>query len=185
MQSSHTSAVILRPLTAADRPDYDALYKEAFPAAERKSMDSMLTGEFADAYDVLVISTPDRSVAGMVITVTHGDLVMLDYLAIHPAMRGQGLGHMVLPLAKERFPGKHFFLEIETPSENCANPVQRIRRKAFYLSTGMVETHVHAFIYSTDMELLAYPEDVPAITFDGYAALIDAYFPPEMRAQLI
>ncbi len=177
--------VTLRPLAPVDRAAYDALYEASFPPAERKSMESMLTGTFAHAYQVLVVSTPDTAVAGMVITVTHGDLIMLDYLAIHPAMRGQGLGHKVLPLIKERFPDKHFFLEIETPAENCDNPVQRTRRKAFYLSAGLVETNIHAFIYGTDMELLAYPADVAHITFAGYADLVEAHFPPEMRVQRI
>ncbi len=179
------SSVFLRPFTHADRPAYEALYETAFPACERKPLDSMLTGDHADAYDVLVIETPDCPVAGMVITVTHGDLVMLDYLAMAPAMRGRGLGHAVLPLIRDCFPDKHFFLEIETPMENCDNPTQRIRRKAFYLSAGMTETHVHAHIYGTDMELLAYPADAEHITFEGYAALIEAYFPPEMRAERI
>ncbi len=176
------TAVTLRPLTPADRAAYDTLYEQSFPLAERKSMDSMLTGRFADAYDVLVLSTPDTAVAGMVITVAKGDLVMLDYLAIHPAMRGQGLGHLVLPLIKERFSDKHFFLEIETPCENCPNPLERTRRKAFYLSAGLVETRVRAHIYGTDMELLAYPADAEHITFTAYADLVAAYFPPEMRA---
>ncbi len=178
-----TQAPILRPIKPTDRPAYGALYEASFPTSERKPLDSMLAGEHAEAYDVLVVETPDRAVAGMVITVTHGNLVMLDYLAMHPAMRGQGLGHTVLPMIKERFPDKHFFLEIETPTEDCDNPVQRVRRKAFYVSAGMVETHVHAFIYGTDMELLAYPADAPQITFEKYAALIEAYFPPEMRAK--
>ncbi len=180
---SDTASVLLRPYTPADRAEYAALYEASFPACERKELDSMLTGEHAEAYDILVVETPDRAVGGMVITVTHGDLVMLDYLAIHPAMRGRGLGHAVLPMIKERFLDQHFFLEIETPSERCDNPVQRTRRKAFYRSAGMVETHVHAFIYGTDMELLAYPADAPHITFDAYAALVAAYFPPEMRAK--
>ncbi len=183
--SMQTPSVILRPLAPADRPAFDALYEASFPPAERKSMDSMIEGEHADAYDLLVISTPDTSVAGMVITVTHGDLVMLDYLAIHPAMRGQGLGHAVLPLIKKRFSDKHFFLEIEAPTEDCENPVERTRRKAFYLSAGMVETHIRAHIYGTDMELLADAADAPHITFEGYADLVAAYFPPEMRAERI
>ncbi len=177
-----TPTVRLVPLTPAVRPAYEALYEASFPAEERKPLDSMLDGAFAHAYEVLVMETPDHPVAGMVITVSHGELVMLDYLAIHPALRGQGLGHAVLPLIRERFPDKHFFLEIEAPAEDCDNPTERIRRKRFYLSAGLSETHIHAHIYGTEMELLAYPADAERITFAGYAALVEAYFPPEMRA---
>ena len=184
----------LSPLRDADRPAYTALYESSFPASERKELDYMLTGEKAAAYEVLVISTPDSPVAGMVITVTHGDLTMLDYLAISPDLRGQGLGHAVLPMIRDRVKervGAHFFLEIETPPplciprDPCANAEQRVRRKAFYASAGMVETGVRAFIYGNDMELLAFPEDAEKVTFEGYDALLKATFPKGMEAERI
>lgn len=184
----------LSPLCEADRPAYTALYESSFPALERKKLDYMLSGEHASAYEVLVISTPDSPVAGMVITVTHGDITMLDYFAISPDLRGQGLGHAVLPMIRDRVKermGGHFFLEIETPPpfcvprDPCANAEQRVRRKAFYASAGMVETGVRAFIYGNDMELLAFPEDAGAITFAGYDALLKATFPKGMEAERI
>ena len=184
----------LIPLHEADRPAYRALYEASFPASERKPLDYMLTGEQSTFFDVLVVSTPDHPVAGMVITVTHGDLTMLDYLAISPDLRGQGLGHAVLPMIRDRVKervGGHFFLEIETPPpaciprDPCANAEQRVRRKAFYYSAGMVETGVRAFIYGYDMELLAFPEDAGAITFEGYDALLKATFPADMVAERI
>ena len=177
-----------------DRSAYEVLYESSFPPSERKALDYMLTGEHASAYDVLVISTPEVRVAGMAVTVTHGDLTMLDYLAISPNLRGQGLGHAVLPLIRDHVRargGGYFFLEIETPPpiciprDPCGNPAQRIRRKAFYLSAGLIETGVRAFIYGNDMELLAYPEDAEAITFEGYDALLRATFPAGMGAERI
>lgn len=184
----------LLPLSKADRPAYEALYEASFPASERKDLDYMLGGARAAAYDVLVIATPEVRVAGMVITVTHGDLTMLDYFAISPALRGQGLGHAALPLIRDhvrKSGGGHFFLEIETPPpaciprDPCRNAEQRIRRKGFYLSAGLAETGVRAFIYENDMELLAYPEDAEAITFAGYDALLRATFPADMVAEEI
>lgn len=184
----------LFPLRDADRPAYEVLYKSSFPASERKELDYMLSGDRASAYEVLVISAPDCPVAGMVITVTHGDLTMLDYFAISPDLRGQGLGHAVLPLIRDHVResgGGHFFLEIETPPplciprDPCDNPEQRVRRKAFYLSAGMAETGVRAFIYGNDMELLAFPEDAEAVTFEGYDALLKATFPKGMKAERI
>ena len=183
----------LLSLRQEDRPAYEALYESSFPASERKELDYMLTGEKAAAYEVLAVSTPDSPVAGMVITVTHGNLTMLDYLAISPDLRGQGLGHAVLPMVRDRVKesGGRFFLEIETPPplciprDPCTNAEQRVRRKAFYASAGMVETGVRAFIYGNDMELLAFPEDAEAITFAGYDALLRATFPADMVAERI
>ena len=102
----------LTPLEQNHVPAYRALYESSFPASERKELDYMLSGPNASAYDVLVISTPDCDVAGMVILVSHGGLCMLDYFAITPHLRGQGIGRAVLPLIRERCKGK-FFLEIE------------------------------------------------------------------------
>ena len=184
----------LLPLREADLPAYAALYESSFPPSERKELDYMLTGDKSAAYEVLVVSTPARPVAGMVITVTHGHHTMLDYFAISPDLRGQGMGHAVLPLIRDRVKangGGHFFLEIETPPplciprDPCANAEQRVRRKAFYLSAGMAETGVRAFIYGNDMELLAFPEDAAAVTFEGYDALLRATFPTDMTAEKI
>lgn len=174
----------LRPLSAADLSDYTALYTEAFPPAERKPLSFMTEGALADRYDVLVIDTDRAPVSGMVVLVSHGDLLLLDYFAVSPALRGLGIGHAVLPLIRDlcaaRHPGQHFFLEIEVPTADCDNPVQRVRRKAFYLSAGLVETGVQAHIYGSDMELLAFPADAPHITLSGYAALLRETFPAEM-----
>ena len=184
----------LIPLQPSHRPAYEALYEASFPASERKSLDYMLTGDRSTAFEVLVVSTPDHPVAGMVITVTHESLTMLDYLAISPDLQGQGLGHAILPLVHKRIKetsGGRFFLEIETPPplciprDPCENAEQRVRRKAFYCSAGLVETGVRAFIYGNDMELLAFPEDAPHITFDGYDALLKATFPADMVAKRI
>ena len=186
--------VTLSPRLPSQGPAYEALYESSFPASERKSLDYMLTGNKSAAYEVLVVSTPEHPVAGMVITVTHGDLTMLDYLAISPDLRGQGLGQAVLPMVRDRVKEKNggrFFLEIETPPpaciprDPCDNAEQRVRRKAFYESAGMVETGVRAFIYESDMELLAFPEDAEAITFAGYDALLRATFPADMVAEPI
>ena len=69
----------------------------------------MTEGPCADAYDLLVIGTPEVSVAGLIITVRHGDLLMLDYLAVQPALRSQGIGHAALPFAAVVAAG-HIFL---------------------------------------------------------------------------
>ena len=186
--------VTLSPLRPLHRPAYEALYESSFPASERKELNYMLTGDKSAAYEVLVISTPPCPVAGMVITVSHGGLTMLDYFAISPDLRGQGLGHAALPLIRDHVRGSgggHFFLEIETPPplciprDPCPNAEQRVRRKAFYASAGMAETGVRAFIYGNDMELLAFPEDAEAVTFEGYDALLKATFPRGMEAERI
>ena len=180
-------SVRLRPYTPADRRPYLSLYEAAFPASERKEFCFMTEGPLSPAYDLLVIDTDKESVAGLVILVSHGQFTLLDYLAVSPFLRGQGIGHAVLPLIRafcaSTHPGAHLFLEIETPTPDCENNAQRLRRKAFYLSAGLCETGVHAKIYGTDMELLSYPEDAPFVTFAAYADLLSATFPDGMTPQ--
>ena len=169
--------ITLTPYTHADRDAYISLYEQAFPACERKPPEFMLTDR---DYDLWVISTPEVRVAGMVITVRHRELVLLDYLAVLPELRGQGIGHEVLPLVRRQYTDAHLFLEIEEPDESADNAGQRRRRKAFYLSAGLVECGVRVRMYGTDMELLAYPEDAPCVTFEGYTALVAEKFPDSM-----
>ena len=180
--------ITLSPLTLADLSAYAELYEASFPPAERKSLDSMLTGEHSSAFELLVISTPVCRVAGLCITVQRGDLVMLDYFAVAPHLRGRGIGRAALPLIRERYAGSRFFLEIEAPPpvdsrDKCPNPAQRIARKAFYISAGMVSTGIRAFVYDSDMELWAFPEDAARLTFEDYAALLAATFPAGMRPE--
>ncbi len=179
------SHIQLSPLRPDDVVAYTALYEEAFPPEERKPLDYMLTGDHASAYEVLVISTEDARVAGLAITVRQGGFVMLDYFAVTPALRGGGIGRAALPLIRDRYTDAKFFLEIERPVESSGNYTQRVLRQAFYASAGMVSTGVCAHIYGTEMELLAFPEDAASITFENYADLLAAHFPPDMRPQKI
>ena len=48
---------------SADLLAYRELYESAFPAGERKELSFMTEGPCADAYDLLVIGTPEVSVA--------------------------------------------------------------------------------------------------------------------------
>lgn len=186
----------LSPLSPADLPAFTAIYESSFPEAERKPLPFMMQGPLAPAYNLLVIRTDDTPVAGLAVTVCLSDYVtdyvMLDYLAISPTLRGRGIGHEVLPLIKEYCASTHrdahLFLEIETPpsdghscSPDCPNPTQRVRRKAFYLSAGLVETGVHAFLYGSHIELLAYPKDAPYITLEAYRNLLRATCPATMQ----
>ena len=169
--------VSLSPVAPQDMDAYTTLYEQSFPESERKPLDFMISGPHASAYRLLVASTPDTGVAGMVITVTHKDLVMLDYLAISPALRGQGLGHEILPMVRDLYKGNTLFLEIESPTEDAPNLQERLRRKAFYTSAGLVPCGVSVYMYDTRMELWAYPECVGKVTFEASDELIAERFP--------
>lgn len=178
--------IILRSFEPSDTAAYVALYEDAFPLSERKPFEYMTQAPTADRYELLVISTPTVPRAGLVI-LTYAEVggeifALLDYLAVSPQVRGAGIGHAVLPLVRAHCHRKdaRLFLEIEAPDDTAENAIQRVRRKAFYLSCGLCECGVSAVMYDTVMELLAYPEDANSITLEVYRGVVKACYPSEM-----
>ena len=79
---------------------------------------------------------------------------MLDYLAVKPAFRGQGVGRAALGLMGEQYYEKGLFVEIESPFEPGSDQPMRQRRKQFYRSCGMEPFGVMANVFGVKMELL-------------------------------
>lgn len=178
--------VMLRPYEATDRADYEQIYEEAFPPSERKPLDFILSAAAQGRYRLWVVSTNPCAVAGLVILayahVGETRYALLDYLAVSPLCRGQGLGHQILPLIYDhcRADGTPLLLEIEDPDTPAENQAQRRRRKAFYSSCGLVSCGVKAQMYGTVMELLTYPEYARDITLEVYQTLVRHCYPSDM-----
>ena len=173
--------VSLVPCQPLHQADFRALYEEAFPQGERKAFDQLLSNQAAGVYHLWVALDPDGQFVGLASTVLYRDFVLLDYLAVCPHRRGGGIGHGMLAALRVQYPHRHLFLEIESPDVRATNAEQRARRLAFYLDAGLVRTDVHAHIYGEEMELLAYPQDAPFITFSIYREMLSATFPPDMQ----
>ncbi len=130
------------------------LYKSAFPPAERKPFfmirRKIKTG-LMTAYSIVTAG----EFSGILITAQKDDLVLLNYLAILPTIRGGGIGSKALADLSVKLPGKGIFLEIEEVSQSASNYGERQRRKHFYLKNGFTETGVSADLYGVRMEVLS------------------------------
>ena len=149
------------------------LYVEAFPAAERKPFDMIIKKRDEGFCEILAIENDIGLFCGLAITVKYKDMVLLDYFAVLPGVRGGGIGSAVLGMLKERYAGKCFFLEIETVFEDAPNIEQRIRRKDFYLRNAMKPMNFIVDLIGVHMEILTSGGD---ISYDDYYLLYDGVF---------
>lgn len=157
----------LHPMTAAERPMLRDLYRRAFPACERKSWSALERLQRQGRAEILTVD--EDGFAGLMITLSDGKLVLLDYFAVAPRRRSGGIGARALEALRRRCAPLPVCLEIEDCEEAGApNPDQRRRRRGFYLRCGMIPA-AKMHIYGTDMELLATEKGV---TFEDYRALL-------------
>lgn len=152
------------------------LYREAFPAAERKPFALMRQKCREGVTEMLSIEDENGEFLGLAITMLDGDLVLLDYFAIAPECREGGVGSAAFGLLIARYEKKRFMLEIErTAAESIEESVAteepdeakrpeaaeqmmklRLRRKGFYLRNGMTLLPFWANVFGVDMEMLSY-----------------------------
>lgn len=152
------------------------IYLEAFPRVERKPFLMMKKMAKRGAMELLAI-TEKEQVAGLAITVRHGDMVLLDYFAIDKAFRGKNYGSRALRMLKERYREERLILEIELPDGHALNNTERIRRKQFYLRNGMQETGIHAMVFQVPMEVLTAGKPVTYEEYHGlYTHTIGIFF---------
>lgn len=144
------------------------LYKEAFPWSERKPFFTLTT----DKIHMYAVDSDD-GLAGMVVASVREDVAFVDYLAVDPAKRGNGIGSAILALIKERYKGYRIFLEIEDPDMPCDNRDQRERRQRFYFKNGFEFKGLKVHTKGLDALILCIGGEV---TFEEYKnAYIYAY----------
>lgn len=135
------------------------LYKEAFPECERKPLWLVWLVKKQKKTHVWIVERSGEF-AGFAITMYGKDLVLLDYLAICPAMRGDKLGTRTLQALQEYYGDKRLFLEIENVYEEAENLPDRIRRKRFYQNNDMREMGILVNAFGAQLELLTYKCEV-------------------------
>lgn len=131
------------------------LYGSAFPASERKPFGIILRMHRRGKTDVWVIRQEGRF-AGFATTINGDGLILIDYLAIPGALRGQGVGSGALRELCAAYPGCGLFVEIESPFEPGDDQPERLRRRTFYQRCGFQPSRTMADVFGVPMELLCH-----------------------------
>ena len=129
------------------------LYREAFPASERKPV-AMILRSYRSGKSDIWCAVENGRFAGMAITINSSETVLLDYLAVCKKSRNNGIGSAILQRLQQRYAGKGVFIEIENPYADCPDHTLRQRRKAFYLRNGFAPMGVMVYLFGVEMELL-------------------------------
>jgi GNAT superfamily N-acetyltransferase len=149
------------------------LYLSAFPREERKPF-SVIRNMYRNKKTDIWFVSEQGTFLGFATTI-NGSLILLDYLAVAPKFRGQGIGTQILLTLKKTYSGKGLFAEIESAYECHPDQEERLRRKQFYLNCGMEQLNVMASVFGVKMELLGWNCH---LTFADYQAFYRDHYSP-------
>ena len=125
----------LSPICKKEYPALRALYRSAFPAAERMPLPRFFALQKKGQAEILVLRTGGAFAGLMIVTFAPG-YALLNYFAVEPDCRSMGLGSRALPALQQRYPNRQVVLEVEPPDHTAPNARQRQRRLDFYAKNG-------------------------------------------------
>jgi GNAT superfamily N-acetyltransferase len=109
------------------------LYRETFPANERRPESDLRAAMITPEYRVLNRLSAGRLLGFAFLFVpTNEDFALVEYLAVHPASRGRGVGTQLIQSAIDQSLGKTLITEVESQSSNPNS----LRRQVFYRRAG-------------------------------------------------
>lgn len=154
------------------------LYKQAFPANERKPWQLLLRLARAGKSQLLAALDEQGDFCGLAICHFWDDVCLLDYFAVEEKQRNRGLGAEFLGLLQQRFAGRRLLLEIERPGAPGCNKAICLRRQEFYHRCGLLECGLCAHIYATELLLLWQPlgDNLTPPSFQDYVELYQRLF---------
>ena len=157
------------------------LYRAAFPRIERKSFRFILKQREKGEAELFAVETNDGKFAGLAFVVKHNDLVMLDYFAVHPKLRGKGVGSKALAALMKKYSDSRFILEIESVDVPCKNLEARKKRREFYLKNGMKSAGFTVRVFFTKLEVLTSGKPV---TFEEYRGLYASHLGKHVKKMI-
>lgn len=130
-----------------------------FPKAEIKPLKTILRLREQGKYQCYGVFQGEEFCAYLFLVWEHKTLAMLDYFAVLPEFRGQGIGGEALSLAslemkQNGFAGILFEIERISQAVNKEQETMRTRRKHFYLQAGCRESGLKSEIFGVGYEIL-------------------------------
>lgn len=154
----------------------NGLAKEAFPPEEYLAPDELLKMAREDHFDFWAL-TDQGAFVGFMVVKTFKSLAYLFFLAIEPALRGQGYGGRAIETLKSHYPDYTQIVDFEMPEPQAPNAAQRERRRAFYLRSGYQETglflrylgvNYEVFCMNGTFEADVFREMMSTLRIDGF-----------------
>ena len=127
-----------------------------FPPSELKGVDSILALRERGEYDVLAAERDGRMIAyALVFRPEQGRVLLLDYLAVEPDLRGQGIGTKMLSNLCAHYADTAEVLMIECERPKAAPDEEEARRRIrFYQRGGAVLTDVRIWLFDVEYSIL-------------------------------
>lgn len=135
----------LSPICKKEYPALRALYRSAFPAAERMPLSRFFALQKKGQAEILVLRTGGAFAPGY---------ALLNYFAVEPDCRSMGLGSRALPALQQRYPNRQVVLEVEPPDHTAPNARQRQRRLDFYAKNGFLPCNLPVRLCGVALDVL-------------------------------
>lgn len=152
----------IRDLTTEEiRSAYAEYLENDFPADELKPLDRIEKSLDAGQYRCIGAFDDDGVFVAYAFFVIVNGISLLDYYAVVPSKRGEGIGTGFLSRAILSTGIDFTLIEIEDPQSGSdeVDFASRSKRRSFYLNAGCIDTDVRVTTFGVDFLLLEYPID--------------------------
>ncbi len=117
------------------------IYEVSFPENEKQSI-SIIKNRMKKNISRMFIGEIEKEVVlmSLVFILKKSEFILLDYMAVHPNYKGQGVGSSFLQFITKKLldENKYFVLEVENPNYGEDN-LEKKKRVSFYQKNGVMK----------------------------------------------